>query len=122
MLKGSDAAEVFLRTVPTGAQCEVGLPNRTRVGNINPSPVKCAKVSQVANKGLSGLTSALADFAQAMALASSARTTAAEIYDNAESIGAVTKQLRAARQDLLADPTDEIVARVVKHARVKVGE
>lgn len=122
LLKGSDAADFVLRTVPTGAQCEVGLPNRTRVEDTEPTPAKRAKVAHVAVQGLSGLTSALAGFAKAMAPASSAGTTAAEIYDNAESIGAVTKQLRAARQDLLADPTDEIAARVVKHLELQVSK
>lgn len=122
LLKGSDAADFVLRTVPTGAQCEVGLPNRTRVEDTEPTPAKRAKVAHVAVQGLSGLTSALAGFAKAMAPASSADTTAAEIYDNAESIGAVTKQLRAARQDLLADPTDEIAARVVKHLELQVSK
>ncbi|KAK1869304.1 hypothetical protein I4F81_011782 [Pyropia yezoensis] len=110
------------RTLSSLLTCEVGLPNRTRVEDTEPTPAKRAKVAHVAVQGLSGLTSALAGFAKAMAPASSAGTTAAEIYDNAESIGAVTKQLRAARQDLLADPTDEIAARVVKHLELQVSK
>lgn len=44
LLKESDAADV-LRTDPTGAPCEVGLPNRTRVKDTEPSPANRAKVS-----------------------------------------------------------------------------
>lgn len=115
LLKGSDAVDFVLRTIPVGAQSEVGLPGSGQVGGTPPKPPKRAKVAQVVINGMDGLTSALSGVARAMAPASSTATDASDIYDNAEAIGAVTKQLRAARQDLTADPDDRIAARVFHH-------
>lgn len=72
--------------------------------------------------GMDGLTGALAGVAHAMALASATTTAASHIYDNAEEIGAVTKQLRAARQDLVEHLDDVEAARAVQHLESQLSK
>lgn len=122
LLKGSDAVDFVLLTIPVGAQSEVGLPGSGRVGGTPPKPPKRAKVAQVVINGMDGLTSALSGVARAIAPASSTATDAFNIYDNAEAIRAVTRQLRAAREDLTADPDDRIAARVVHHLESQLAK
>lgn len=117
LLKGNAATDFVLRTVSPAVQCEVGLSCSKQVGTPSSSGRKRPRAAEVSIEGMSGLTSALSSVVHCMGAGSAPRTAAADIFDNAEAIGAVRKQLRDAQEDLAADPLDETTASVIWHLK-----
>jgi len=114
VLFGTPVMGFVLRTTSPVAQCELGFPGSAAVGQPVKGRVKRPKVAEVAIQGVGGLTEALAGVAQAV-LGSSAASTATDIHEDAQAMGAVMKQVRAARRDLAHDPDDPIVQLLVNH-------
>ncbi|KAK1857710.1 hypothetical protein I4F81_000325 [Pyropia yezoensis] len=117
LLKGNADTDFLLRTVSPAVQCEVGLSCSKQVGTPSSSGRKRPRADEVSIEGMSGLTSALSSVVHCMGAGSAPRTAAADIFDNAEAIGAVRKQLRDAQEDLAADPLDETTASVIWHLK-----
>jgi len=114
VLFGTPVIGFVLRTIAPAAQCELGLPGSAAVGQPVQGRAKRPKVVEVAIQGMGGLTEALAGVAQAV-LGPSAASAATDIHDNAQAVGAVMEQVRAARSDLADDPDDPTAQLVVKH-------
>lgn len=113
LLQGNRALDFVLRTIPAAAQSELGLSGSSDVGASGRGKRKRAKTAEVSIQGLDGLASALSGLAESGA--GTTGSSAADIFDNAEAIGAVMKQLGAARLALDASPSDECIRAVVKH-------
>eukprot|EP00170_Pyropia_yezoensis_P001831 contig_7776_g1835 len=113
LLRSNAATDIVLRTVTPAVQCEVGLSCSKQVGAPSSSGRKRPRAAEVSIEGMSGLTSALSSVVHGMGAGSAPRTAAANIFGNAEAIGAVRKQLRDAKEDLAADPFDETTASVI---------
>ncbi|KAK1863363.1 hypothetical protein I4F81_005920 [Pyropia yezoensis] len=113
LLQGNRAPDFVLRTIPAAAQSELGLSGSSDVGASGRGKRKRAKTAEVSIQGLDVLASALSGLAESGA--GTTGSSAADIFDNAEAIGAVVKQLGAGRLALDASPSDECIRAVVKH-------
>ncbi|KAK1866678.1 hypothetical protein I4F81_009194 [Pyropia yezoensis] len=120
LLQGNWALDFVLRTIPAAAQSELGLSGSSDVGASGRGKRKRAKTAEVSIQGLDGLASALSGLAESGA--GTTGSSAADIFDNAEAIGAVTKQLGAARLALDASPSDECIRAVVKHLQGQLSK
>ena len=114
MLFGAPVMGFVLRTIPPVAQCELGFPGSAAVGQPVQGRAKRPKVAKVAIQGMGGLTEALDGVAQAV-LGPSAASAATDIHDNAQAMGDVMEQVRAARSYLADHPDDPTAQLMVKH-------
>lgn len=89
-----------LRTISHASQCELGLTSSKEVPDASPSERRRPRATEVSMAGMSGLTSALSSVVQGMGAGGVPRTAAADIFDNADAIEGVRKQLWDARNDL----------------------
>ena len=110
VLFGTPVIGFVLRTI----QCELGLPESAAVVQPVQGRAKRPKVAKVAIQGMGGLTEALDGVAQAV-LGPSAASAATDIHDNAQAMGDVMEQVRAARSYLADHPDDPTAQLMVKH-------
>jgi len=110
LLYGTPVMGYVLRTIPSSAQCELGLPGSPAVGAPGQGRAKRAKVAEVAIQGMEALTTALTT-----ALGPTVGSAATDIHDNAQALGAFMEQVRAARRDVADNPDDPTSGIVLKH-------
>ena len=117
LLFDNPSVDFVLRSLPQAAQAEVGLPGSAAVGRgprhpgSAPRPLrKRPRQSEVVIGGMDNLTAALVAMGNSAGPAGGdvAGHRAAAAFDNAEAIGAIWKQLKAARDAVAEDPGDVI--------------
>ena len=117
LLYGTPVMGYVLRTIPSSAQCELGLRGSPAVGAPGQRRAKRAKVAEVAIQGMEALTTALTT-----ALGPTVGSAATDIHDNAQALGAVMEQVRAARRDVADNPDDPTSGIVLKHLLSQVAK
>ena len=121
VLFGTPVMGFLLRSLPPSAQCELGLPGSASVGARVQGRAMRAKVAEVAIQGMGGLTEALSGVAQAV-VSPSAVSVATDIRDNAQALGAVMDQVRAALRDLVEDSEVPTTQLVLKHLLSQISK
>jgi len=124
LLFDNSSVDFVLRSLPQAAQAEVGLPGSAAVGRgpghpcSAPRPVrKRLRQSVVVNWGMDNLTAALVAMGNTAGPAGGdvARHRAAAAFENSEAIGAIWKQLKAARDAVAEDPSDMLAISMRVH-------
>ena len=124
LLFDNPSVDFVLRSSPQATQAEVGLPGSAAVGRgpghpgSAPRPLrKRPRQSEVVIRGMENLTAALVAMGNSSGPAGgdAAGHRAAAALNNAEAIGAMWKQLKAARDAVAEDPSDVLAISMRVH-------
>jgi len=124
LLFDNPSVDFVLRSLPQAAQAEVGLPGSAAVGRgpghpcSAPRPVrKRLRQSEVVIWGMDNFTAALVAMGNTAGPAGGdvAGHRAAAAFDNSEAIGAIWKQLKAARDAVAEDPSEMLAISMRVH-------
>ena len=124
LLFDNPSVDFVLRSLPQAAQAEVGLPVSAAVGRgpghpgSAPLPIrKRTRQAEVVIGGIENLTAAIVEMGVPNGADDRDSTghTAATAFENAEAMGAVWKQLKAARDAIAEEPGDVIAISMRNH-------